>query len=384
MSALGDTRARRAFTLVELLAVITIIAILAALLLPALAQGRAHAKRVQCIHQLQQLGAGFHLFAHDHNNQFPMAVPMASGGSLEFAQNGYLVNGMFYFAFRHFQTLSNEVVTPRILVCPSDTRSPAPSFAALHNDNVSYFVGVKALYGQADAILAGDRNLTNDWLKTSAILTLGPNSTLRWTEELHRFKGDLLLADGHVEQRNSVSLLAFAKTAANSDFFMPVVSLNPAKTGFGLGSSGPRASGPDTPGRAPPGTVSSPGISRPLPAQGSPPPNSAQTVTASRNVSSVPAGPEPSLEVPPADPAVQRTNAATKPGVQVTSPATADGDDSGGFLVYRLVAAYMQDLVQTLGWWLYLLLLLLLCAMIALGLRRWLEARKKRAKRADG
>src|SRR5580698_8664039 len=110
----------RGFTLVELLVVIAIIGILAGLLLPVLTKAQGRAKRVWCENNLRQLGIAFHSFSHDHNSLFPMAVPMSDGGSQEFAQNGYLVNGPFYFGYHHFQTLSNILVTPKILVCPTD------------------------------------------------------------------------------------------------------------------------------------------------------------------------------------------------------------------------------------------------------------------------
>ncbi len=147
------------FSLVELLTVIAIIGILAALLLPVLSRSQMRAKRVWCESNLREIGLGFQSFAHDHNSQFPMTVPVSDGGSLEFAQNGYLVSGPFYFAFRHFQTLSNILVTPKMLVCPADLRPPAGNFAALQNTNVSYFVGVTADYSKPASILAGDGNL---------------------------------------------------------------------------------------------------------------------------------------------------------------------------------------------------------------------------------
>ena len=83
-----------AFTLVELLCVIAIIGILAALILSALNQGEARAKRIECENNLHQLGIAFQNFLHDHNDKFPMAVPMAEGGSQEFVQNGYAVGGV--------------------------------------------------------------------------------------------------------------------------------------------------------------------------------------------------------------------------------------------------------------------------------------------------
>ena len=210
-----------AFSLIELLCVIAIIAVLAALLLPALSQAHARAKRIECVSHLRQVGIAFQNFAQDHNGQFPMSVPVSAGGSLEFARGAYGVAGEFYFSFRHFQVLSNELVAPKLVTCPADTRPPAPSFAALSNGAVSYFVGISAVSASSDSILAGDRNLTNDWVRPTTLLHFGPNQSLRWTDELHQFKGNLLFADGRVEERNTPGLVAGARSTVVADLAMP-------------------------------------------------------------------------------------------------------------------------------------------------------------------
>ena len=240
MKAVRINRRHPGFTLMELLVVMAIIAILASLLLPAINQGKARAKRIGCINNLRQIGVAFQDFAHDHNSLFPMAVPATAGGSQEFTVSSYQFASDFFFSFRHFQAISNSLINPMVLTCPSDTRKPAASFISFDNKNLSYFVGLKADYSRPYSILAGDRNLTNDYQTIPALLHPQINRGWRWTADLHQLKGNLLFADSHVEEKNSQGLSSALEQAG--DLALPNLPRRPGSTSgrtIEMAASGP-------------------------------------------------------------------------------------------------------------------------------------------------
>ena len=181
-----------AFTFVGLLVIIAIIAILAAMLLPALARAKQRAQAINCVNNLKQVGLAFRIWEGDHDDKYPMAVPASQHGTLEWVEGGN--------AFRHFQALSNELNTPKILVCPADTRQPARNFEHFGNENLSYFVGLDAVDTNPNMLLAGDRNITNNLSPVRTVLALPPDRPAGWTEKMHRDKGNIGFADGSVRR----------------------------------------------------------------------------------------------------------------------------------------------------------------------------------------
>ena len=127
-----------------------------------------------------------------------MAVSNKLGGTLEWVPDGN--------AFRHFQVMSNELSTPKILACPADTRQPAPNFAHLQNQNLSYFVGLDGKEQDPQTLLTGDRNITNGLAPVRTVLNLSPNRPAGWTETIHVGAGNVGLSDGSVQAFSTLGL----------------------------------------------------------------------------------------------------------------------------------------------------------------------------------
>ena len=99
---------------------IAIIAILAAMLLPALSAAKAKAHRIQCVSQQKQLGIAITLFSLDRNEMFPPAGYGTSKGQI--AWDTYIhryLGGNLPEADLVVGVLDVEV-SPKILVCPAD------------------------------------------------------------------------------------------------------------------------------------------------------------------------------------------------------------------------------------------------------------------------
>ena len=111
----------RSFTLIELLISVAIIAILAALLLPALHKARAKGKAISCVSNLKQLGTASLTYSSMFNDHLPFLYHFNPANSSKVD----ITNGNWAYTFYSMKLLSNT----RIYLCPSVNTSPTKNTA---------------------------------------------------------------------------------------------------------------------------------------------------------------------------------------------------------------------------------------------------------------
>jgi prepilin-type processing-associated H-X9-DG protein len=181
-------------TLIEVLVVVSVIAVAAAMFLPALARAKRHSG-ISCVSNLRQDSVSFRIWAGDNGDKYPMQVSVTNGGAMELALAGD-VGGIF-------RVMSNELSMPKFLICPQDTEhSYAANFSTdFNNSKISYFIGLDADQKFPQTILSGDDNLAVAGKSIRhRILDLSTNSPVTWTKERHGGAGNYVLVDGSVQQ----------------------------------------------------------------------------------------------------------------------------------------------------------------------------------------
>jgi prepilin-type processing-associated H-X9-DG protein len=203
-----SNQTNRGLMLVEVLVVIIVLAVLVAVLLPALAKAKRKSSRIGCVNCLKEIGLAYRFWEGDNGDKYPMFVSVTNGGAMELIATGNVA--------ACFQVMSNELSTPKILVCPVDVdRIAATNFTVdFNNSNISYFVGLNATDTQPQVFLSGDDNFVVDDVPVkSGLLELSRNSPIAWGSGRHvlhdlpfwtsmrnKLAGNIGFADGSVKE----------------------------------------------------------------------------------------------------------------------------------------------------------------------------------------
>jgi len=114
------------FTLLELVAVVTVVAIIMALLMPSLSASRRKADGIFCMNNLRQVHLAWEMYAEDHADH----LPGVTGGS--FNGTGKWVSGWLDFSSSpdntnkalltspHYSQIGSYIKTPAVYRCPAD------------------------------------------------------------------------------------------------------------------------------------------------------------------------------------------------------------------------------------------------------------------------
>lgn len=226
----------RAFTLIDLIIVlVTIFLLWTFMTVWHQPRNRANGARIKCASNLKMVSLAFRIFANENNEHYPFAVP-----NLTNEHTGTLLtsNGTTARAWMHFQALSNELQSAKVLMCREDTNrlsNAAEDFldstpkSLSHREKrdwaLSYFVGLAADETKAEAILAGDRNIyalrkgrVYSSEEAGGAIHLGQGSAWSgaWPPVIHGLEGNVALADGSVHQLTTRRLQQQLVQAANA------------------------------------------------------------------------------------------------------------------------------------------------------------------------
>ncbi len=170
---------KRAFTLLELLIVVAIIALMAAFLFPVVVgHGKTSSHRSSCQSNLKQIGLGFMMYVQDYNALFP---PTQSGTSLGWAN-----------------AVQPYIKSWQVFQCPSPPNKTQPA--------TDYFFNSRLSRGFAPNIKAPSRTIllgegSDDAPTWANLRQLPPKWLLDKTSPAFRHLGtaNYLFADGHVK-----------------------------------------------------------------------------------------------------------------------------------------------------------------------------------------
>ncbi len=113
----------------------------AGMILPSMAKAQSKRNSIMCVHNLQQIGLAFRIYAKDNGDLFPFQVA-TNARALKNLPSGLAV--LDHDLSRVLGRLARELDSVRVLICPADQeKRPAADAGHLTGDNISYEIEIK-------------------------------------------------------------------------------------------------------------------------------------------------------------------------------------------------------------------------------------------------
>jgi prepilin-type N-terminal cleavage/methylation domain-containing protein/prepilin-type processing-associated H-X9-DG protein len=166
----ANNQRRHGFTLIEALVVIATIAVLAALLLPALSKARERGLAIVCLNNTHQLTVASQLYTDDHNGALPYNLGMSGHPESSFRTDLNWVNNVMTWDLSSDNTNLLTVTkaalgsfvsgNPAVFRCPSDHALSAPQVAAGWDHRLRSY-SMNALIGNAGSLSTNGYNIND-------------------------------------------------------------------------------------------------------------------------------------------------------------------------------------------------------------------------------